>query len=317
MHDANETAHVYQEVCAANKRIGRFVRRTPLTRSTSLPGRPLLKLENVQVTGSFKARGAFNKVLSLSSERREAGIVAASTGNHGLAVAHSLARTGVRGVIYLPETAASRKVQLLEHLGADLRFYGKDALASESEARRIAANNHCTYLSPYNDPDVVAGQGTVAAELLSQSSTLDTLFVAVGGGGLIGGMAAYAKHVRPGIQIVGCSPRSSPVMHASVAAGKIVEVPMVPTLSDGTAGSVENDAITFPLCSRLVDEWHTVEEDAIADAMRFLYRKESIMIEGAAGVVVAAWLQHAGRFANSRVALILCGGNIDAQWFRK
>ncbi len=308
---------MHQAVLAAAARIGRHVRRTPLVQSISLPGHPFLKLENVQVTGSFKIRGALNKIMCLNTKQCNAGIVTASTGNHGLAVAHALSKTGVEGVIFLPETSASYKVQLLEHFGVALRFFGKDGLGAENEARRAAAENHRTYVSPYNDPDVVAGQGTVAAEMLSQQPALNAIFVAAGGGGLIGGMAAYVRNVRPSVHVIGCSPQASPAMHASVDAGRIVETPVFPTLSDGTAGGLEKDTITFPLCSNFVTDWLTVEEDAIADAMRYLYRNESIMVEGAAGVVVATWLQHAYRFAGKRVGLVLCGGNVDANWFKR
>ena len=305
----------YQEVLAARTRISRYVRTTPLIRSISLPEQPLLKLENAQVTGSFKARGALNKLLCLNPETHRHGIVTASTGNHGLAAAYALAVTRVDGIIYLPETAAAYKVQLLKHAETTLRFFGADGLAAEMEAQRIAAQRDCAFLSPYNDPAVIAGQGTVAAEMLSAEPELDAIFVAVGGGGLIGGIAVYARQVRPGIRVIGCSPEASPAMHASVAAGKIVNPATDTTLSDGTTGGIEPNSITFPLCCSLVDEWLTVEEHTIADAMRYLYHNESIMIEGAAGVVVAAWLQHATRFANLRVGLVLCGGNIDANWF--
>ncbi len=305
----------YREVLAAEARIRSHVRQTPFVRALALDGRPYLKLENLQVTGSFKARGALNRLLLFTEEERRRGVLAASTGNHGLAFAHALAVLGMDGTIYLPETAQANKVAMLRQFGVALRFVGKDGVEAECAARLAAREQDKVFVSPYNDPAVIGGQGTVAVEMLRQLRGLDAIFAAVGGGGLIGGIAAYAKASRPGLRIVGCSPEASAVLHASVAAGRIVTLPTRPTLSDGTAGGVEDGAITFPLCRELVDDWLVVGEDAIRDAMRYLYRKEHLVVEGAAGVAVAAFLQQAGRYAGQNVGLVLCGGNVDMQQF--
>ncbi len=307
---------LYCEVLSAEARIRPYVRETPLIRTRPLGHSTFLKLENLQVTGSFKARGAFNRLLLLSDQERTRGVLAASTGNHGLAVAHALEVLGLVGTIYLPETTDPGKLARLRQCAAPLHLTGRDGVEAELAARRDAQAYGRVFISPYNDPAIVGGQGTVAVETLRQNQDLDALLVAVGGGGLIGGIAAYAKAARPGIRIIGCSPAASAVMHASVAAGRIVSPPVLPTLADGTAGGIEEDAITFPLCRDLVDDWFVASEPAIRDAMRYLYRKERLVVEGAAAVAVAVLLQNAEYFRQLRVAVVICGGNVDMERFR-
>lgn len=307
---------IYCDVLAAEARIRPYVRETPLIRARSLGRSAFLKLENLQVTGSFKARGAFNKLLLLRGRQRKRGILAASTGNHGLAIAHALEVLGIGGTIYLPETTDAGKLDRLRQRAAALHLTGRDGVEAELAARRDAQLQDRVFVSPYNDPAVIGGQGTIALEMLRQDTRLDAILVAVGGGGLIGGIAAYAKTARNGIRIIGCSPEASAVMHASVAAGRIVTKPVQPTLSDGTAGGIEENAITFPLCRRLVDAWLLVDEPAIRDAMRYIYRKERLVVEGAAAVAVAALLQHAQQFRQLRVAVVICGGNVDMERFQ-
>jgi threonine dehydratase len=168
-----------------------------------------------------------------------------------------------------------------------------------------------TYISPYNDPEVIAGQGTLGAELAEQLPRLDAVFLAMGGGGLAAGAGGCLKAVWPELRVVACSPERSPVMHASLAAGRIVEIESLPTLSDGTAGGVEPGAVTFELCREIVDESVLVGEDAIRDAVRLIIDRHHTLIEGAAGVAVAGYLATRERFAGQDVAIVLCGANID------
>ena len=311
---------IYPAVVAAEARIRTYVRATALHQAAALSeeahARVALKLESLQVTGSFKARGALNKLLSLDASERRRGVVAASTGNHGLAVAHALRVLNLSGVIYLPETAAPHKIALLRRSGARLAFHGVDGVEAEHEARRVAAEQGRVFVSPYNDPSIIGGQGTVAVELQRQASRLDSVLVAVGGGGLIAGVAGYLKRAMPDVEVIGCSPEASCVMHASIQAGRIVQVPSRPTLSDATAGGIEEDACTFAPCQRLVDDWLVVKEDAIARAMRRIYREERLVVEGAAGVAVASFVQHKERFRDKRVAIVICGGNVDMDQFK-
>jgi threonine dehydratase len=311
--------NVYEQILVADDRIRPYVVETPLIPSPALSLRTVasvyLKLENRQHTGSFKLRGATNKILSLSEDERRRGVVTASTGNHGLAVAHAAARLDVAATIYLPESAAPQKVEKLRHFAVDLRFVGGDAINAELTARRVSEEVGKPFISPYNDLQVMAGQGTVGVELLRQRSDLDVVLVAVGGGGLIGGIASYMKRMKPEIEIIGCLPLNSPVMAESVRRGQIVEMDTLPTLSDGTAGGIEVGAVTFAVSQRYVDHWLLVDEAAIADAIRLIYREHREVIEGAAAVPVASLLFQPGRWQGKTIAVVLCGGNIDSIQF--
>ena len=269
------------------------------------------KCENLQHTGSFKARGALNKILGLSPEARSRGAVTASTGNHGAAFAYALNQVGAEGVVFVPETASPTKVAAIRRLGARVETFGRDPVETEAHARAYAQAHSMTYVPPYNDLDVIAGQGTIAAELVRQLGPVDAVFASVGGGGLISGVAAHLKGVSPDVQIIGCSPKNSQVMAQSVRAGRLLDLPSLPTLSDGTAGGVEPGSVTFPLCQALVDDWVEVDEDAIASTLRTFMAAHHMMIEGSAAVAIAGYLHLKERFAGQRVAIILCGANID------
>ncbi|MBK6940089.1 MAG: pyridoxal-phosphate dependent enzyme [Planctomycetes bacterium] len=308
---------------AAWHRIESKIERTAFERSTALTdacgAEVWLKHEERQTTGSFKLRGAMNALLALSAAERARGIVAASTGNHGLALAHALARTGSSGTIVVPTTIDAGKRRALEAAGATLESVGRDCVEAERAARALAARRKVPYLSPYNHPDVIAGQGTLGYELDLQagSAPLDAVFVAVGGGGLAAGVAAWLKHERPGVRVIGCQPSRSAVMARSVVAGKLVEEPVRKTLSDATAGGIEAGSLTLPLCRDLIDEWILVPESALARAMRMLIELEHCLVEGAAALPLAALSSRADHFRGQRVALVLCGRNVDANTVRR
>jgi threonine dehydratase len=303
-------------ILSAAERLRPHVRETPLLRSESLSASAhssvWLKCENLQYTGSFKLRGALNKLLTLAPDVRERGIVTASTGNHARGVAQALTLLGTRGTVYLPTTASAAKVERLkQYSGVTLEFHGTDGGATEVHARAVAERTQRAYVSPYNDWDVVAGQGTIGVELLRACPQLDAVFVSVGGGGLIGGIASFLKAKNPAIRVIGCWPQSAQALYAALQAGRIVEVADQPTLSDATAGGVEPGAITFDLARRLIDECVLVSEAEIAQAIRFVLEEHRLVIEGAAGVAVAAYRQCAARYAEKTVAIVLCGGNIS------
>jgi threonine dehydratase len=309
-----------ETVRAAENRIRKLVRETPLERSArleELSGVPCwVKLENLQHTGSFKVRGALNALLSLPREQLGNGVVAASTGNHGAATAFAAEAVGTRATVFVPENVSPTKLEAIRRLGAEIRRHGVDGIETEMAARRFADQTGRPYLSPYNDPAVVAGQGTVGAEIDRQLDAFDSVFVAVGGGGLASGVAGFLAEVRPEVRVVGCSPERSAVMAESVAAGRIVELVSGPTLSDGTAGGVEADTITFEPCRRLVDEWVLVDERAIRRAMLEFMEAHHLMIEGAAGVALAAFLEQAERIGGERAVVVVCGGNIALDTLR-
>ena len=240
-------------------------------------------------------------------------MVAASSGNHGAAVAYGCYTLGASGIVYVPTNSSPTKLAAMGRYGVEVRTLGDDSLLSELAARAFAVEYGLPYISPYNDLDVVAGQGTIAAELLRQAPELEAVFVTVGGGGLIGGMGAYLKAHRPSIQVIGCQPANSAVMAASVAAGRILELPSLPTLSDGSAGGIEPEAITFELCRQYVDEYVLVTEEEIGAAMRLVMETQHQLVEGAAGVAVAGLLQAPARWQGRQVAVLLCGANISLE----
>lgn len=307
-------------VLAAN-RIAPYIRETPLDYSpyfSDLTGANVyLKLDNLQHTGSFKLRGAFNKVLSLTPEERKAGCVAASSGNHGAAIAFAMKELGVSGVIFVPEKTSTAKVDTIRRAGGDVRFFGTDGLDTEIHAREYAADNGMAYLSPYNDEEVIAGQGVCGVEIVRQLRQVDAIFIAVGGGGLISGAGAFLKSVNPNVEVVSCQPKASAVMTESVRAGAILELPSEPTLSDGTAGGIEAGAITFDICRDVIDRYVVVSEEQIEDAMRAFIDSHHMLLEGAAGVAIAGFLDIAGDYKGKNVVIVVCGGNISRETLKK
>lgn len=301
-------------VDAARERIAPHVRRTPLepfpALSERLGAEVRLKGEHLQVTGSFKARGALAKLTALDDDVRAAGVITASSGNHGLGVAYALSRLGGRGTVCVPHGAAPVKVAGIRRLGADVRTLGDDAGDTEVLAQQAADAEGLTYVSPYDDLDVISGQGTIGVEIAEQHPETDTVVVAVGGGGLISGVATALKHRGPDVRVVGVSPVNDAAMAASVEAGRIVTVDAKPTLSDGTSGSVIPDAITFPLCRELVDEWVLVTEDEIGDALRLVVDEQHQLVEGAAAAAVAGAIRLGDALSGRHVAIVSCGANI-------
>ncbi|TWD79147.1 L-threonine ammonia-lyase [Kribbella amoyensis] len=291
---------------------------TPLSRfaafSEELGAEVLVKCEHQQRTGSFKARGSMAKILTLTDEQRQRGVVTASTGNHALGVGNALASLGGHGIVYLPENASPSKVAALRRFGLELRAEGTDSGILEPKARAYAAEHDLTYVSPYNDPDIIAGQGTAGVEIIDQlaGESLDAVVVAVGGGGLVSGVAAVLKQHFPELTVYGASPAQDAAMAASVAAGQIVQVEGHDTLSDGTAGSVEPGSVTFELCRDLVDDWVLVPEDEIRAALRTVIDTEHQLIEGSAAMAFAATRVRRAELAGKRVAVVSCGGNISS-----
>ncbi|MEW5918827.1 MAG: pyridoxal-phosphate dependent enzyme, partial [Gemmatimonadota bacterium] len=234
---------------AARDKLAPYVRQTPNEQSLALSEQfrcdVWLKGEHLQHTGSFKARGALHKMLTLTPDERAGGVVTASSGDHGAGVAWAARTLGVQALVFVPAGASRAKIDMIRRYGAELHTYGVDGLDTEVHARQVAAERGSAYVSPYNDIQVVLGQGTVGVEMHEQMQTVDTVIIAVGGGGLIGGVAAYLKSRLPNVRIIGAQPENSPVMTMSVRAGRMIEMPSKPTLSDGTAGGVELDSITF------------------------------------------------------------------------
>ena len=241
-------------------------------------------------------------------------MVAASSGNHGLGVAYALSAAGGTGIVCVPEHASPVKVAAIRRYGVDVRVMGHEPAETERLARLVAADADMSYISPYNDLDVIAGQGTVGEEIVAQlgGRAVGAVVVAVGGGGLISGIGATIKSALPGVRVIGASPANDAAMAASVRAGQVVQAGALPTISDGTAGGVEEGSITLPLCTELVDTWVLVTEPEICSALRFMIDTEHQLIEGAAAVAIAAGLK-AGRHCGGRAMVIVsCGANISS-----
>jgi threonine dehydratase len=298
----------------ASGRIYRLVQPTPVAlieddqRISS--ARAFLKLEHLQRTGSFKLRGATNKVLGLSPEEAAKGVVTSSTGNHALGVATAARYRGIGAEVFVCSQVSSKKLHLIEECGGQIRSAGDNPLEAELAARAAAVSSGKTYISPYNDRDVIAGQGTIGNEVAHQVDSVDAIYVAVGGGGLIGGIGAYMKSVSPRTEIVGCWPRNSRVMYESLRAGRVIDFPEQPTLSESTAGGVEPGSITFELCQRVIDRSVLVSELEILEAMRWAHQR-GWKIEGATGVAIAAFFKEASQQQTKTVVIISCGGNIS------
>lgn len=305
--------NIEREVLEAYARIEPHIRQTPLERSDyySVDGAVFLKMENLQHTGSFKVRGALNKILSLSNEELDRGVCTASTGNHGAAVAFSLLKTSAKGIVFVSKSASPTKIKAIERLGVEVRRIGDDPIEAEIYARKYAFENGVVYVPPYNDVKTIGGQGTVGLELAQQLDKIDAVFVSVGGGGLIAGIAGYLKHLNPRIQIIGCSPENSQVMIQSVKIGRLAgDLASLPTISDGTAGGIEAGSITFEPCSQFVDEWVTVTEEEIRESLLEFIDTHHGLIEGAAAVAIASYQKLREKFVGRNVVIVLCGANI-------
>lgn len=299
------------DIEAAVDRIQPFVRRTPVEEAPTFGPNVWLKCENQQVTGSFKIRGATNAILSLGVDQRSRGVVTASSGNHGLGVAHAARHLGIPATVFVPTNADESKVNAIHALGATVDRVGDDCVDTEAYARLVAEKTQRAFISPYNDPTIVAGQGTIGHELVQQVPNLDAVFIAIGGGGLISGIGTYLKQRLPHVEIIGCSPAASPAMHRCLEAGRILDVPCRPTLSGATAGGVEPGSITFEMCRSVVDQSILVGEADIALAMRDIVDSHHMLIEGAAGVAVAGFRQLATHYREKTVAIVLCGANVS------
>ena len=311
-----KTSDLLKEIHDARERIRSYTIQTDLMHSEPLSeyvnGRVFLKMESEQHTGSFKARGSLNKILSLTDDQISRGLITASTGNHALGFARALDIAGLDGTIYLPTNASPQKIDLLSNFPVQLEFHGNSSLEAEIHARRVSDEEGSTWVSPYNDAQVIAGQGTIAMEVHEQLDNYEDILATVGGGGMISGVGIYTKSVRPQVKVVGTLPENSPEMAISLETGKVYTMDKpLETLSDGSAGGLEEDSITFPICQEVVDETLLVSETEIANAIRLIHETHNKVIEGSAGVAVAALIKNKERFKNRTVVVIICGGNIS------
>lgn len=303
------------DVYLARQRIESLVRRTPLEYSPSLSQRlgvaVYLKLESQQITGSFKLRGASNAVAQLSAEEKARGVVAASTGNHGRALAYAASRQGVKATICLSHLVPANKVQAIRDLGAEVCIVGQSQDDAQREAERIANEQGATLLPPFDHPAIIAGQGTLGLEILEQQPDVVQILVPLSGGGLFAGVALAIKSVSANIITHGISMQRGAAMHASLAAGHPVEVEELPTLADSLGGGIGlNNRYTFNMTRDLCDHVHLLSETSIANALRHAYREERLVLEGAAVVGIAALLDGLIE-PRGPIVVVVSGRNVD------
>ena len=306
-----------RDVYTAYERTRPYIRHTPLEHSPYLSrivdGDVYLKLDNIQKTGSFKFRGAVSKMTSLSDQEKSNGVVTASTGNHGAACSLAMSLLGLKGKIVVPEIVHKNKVKNIINFGGEVEYFGDDCIRAEERAQEISRDTGATYISPYNDPHIVCGQGTMGYEIHKDLPEADAVFISVGGGGVITGVGGYLKGMNINTQMNGISPANSCVMYESIKAGKQLDLPSEDTLSDGTAGGVELGSITFELCQEIIDDFILVSEDEIAEGIRIGVEKHHQLIEGAAGTAIAGFLKKKDQLRGQTVVIVMCGGNISSE----
>lgn len=305
-----------QQIFIAQQRIRDIAHVTPLMRSPSLSAQystaVYLKLETLQPVGSFKIRGAANRILNLTNEEKARGVVTASTGNHGRAVAYVAKTIGAPALVCLSELVPQNKVAALRQLDAEVIIHGRSQDKAEERARHLAVERGLTMIHPFDDPFIIAGQGTIGLEVVQELPAVDRVLVPLSGGGLIAGIALALKSTNPAIGVVGVSMDRAPVMAESLAAGKPVQMPEEPTLADSLQGGIGLDNhYTFDLVRELVDDVVLVSEEEIAAAMAFALYEHHLVVEGAGAVGIAALQAEKVEVAGENVALIISGGNVD------
>ena len=305
------------DIYLARQRIESLVRRTPMEYSASLSQRlgvaVYLKLESQQITGSFKLRGASHAVAQLSAEQKVRGVVAASTGNHGRALAYAASQQGVRVTICLSHLVPANKVQAIRELGAEVCIVGQSQDDAQRQAEQIAIEQGATLLPPFDHPAIIAGQGTLGLEILEQQPDLAQVLVPLSGGGLFAGVALPLKSANPHIVTHGISMQRGAAMHASLAAGHPVEVEELPTLADSLGGGIGlENRYTFNKTRDLCDHLHLLSEASIANAIRHAYREERLVVEGAAAVGIAALLDGLIE-PRGPIVVVVSGRNVDIE----
>src|SRR6478752_504994 len=302
------------DVQAAMDRIRESIYLSPCTISATfsqLTGNSIyLKLDNLQRTGAFKERGALNKLLTMSTQERDQGVIAASAGNHAQGLAYHAGRRGIKAQICMPLTTPLIKVSATKSYGAEVILHGANYDDACEEAIRRSRQQHLTFIHPFDDDAVIAGQGTLGLEMLQQHPEIEAVVVPIGGGGLIGGIACAIKETNPKVQVVGVQTSRLPSMKAAVAEGKPVTIPAAATIADGIAVRRAGDR-TLPLVQKYVDQIVTVDEEEIANAILLLLEREKTLAEGAGAAAIAALINRKTSLTGNKVAVLVCGGNID------
>lgn len=299
----------------AATRVRQWLEPTPLVRSAALSERLganiHLKLETLQPTHSFKVRGAFNAMAQLNRERRHRGVVTASGGNHGLAVAYAAKELGVPATVYLPQSATEAKLAPLRRLGPQVVIHGAAWDDANALALRVASESGRSYIHPFDDLEVMAGQGTIAVEIARQLPSVSLIVVSIGGGGLISGVASAARHFLPGARVAGVETEGADSMHRSVTAGRIVELPAITSIAE-TLGARKTGSVQFDIVANLVPELAVVPDAAAIESLLQLLREDKLLVEPAASCAVAALVTGKIRVRPGEdVVVVLCGANVS------
>lgn len=309
VQSAARSAAVHRKIASAIYRTPVIESRLPMEDSTRL----IYKTENFQHTGSFKLRGASAKLTTVPLDRP---VITASSGNHGIACSLAAQTTGHELIVVLPETVIAKKRATIEGFGTRVVIAGADASLAELHAQKLAKSEGYTYISPYNDAHIIAGQGTAALELIDQADQIDNVFVSMGGGGLISGMGSVFKVFSPHTRVIGVSAVNSAALAASIKVGRIVETEHLDTLADGVAGGVDEDSLTLSMASAVIDEVVHCSEAQIEEAIKVLAWTENMLVEGAAALALAAYLAHKETYVGQTSAVLLCGSNYETERFR-
>jgi threonine dehydratase len=303
----------------AHARINPLIRQTPVIASSDLTKKTgartvHLKLECLQNTGSFKVRGAANKILSLSDREQAKGVITFSTGNHGKAVAYVAAQAGIKAVVCLSEHVAAYRVEMVKTLGAEVSLKGHSQDEAEKNYRQLTASRGFVPVVPFDDPMIIAGQGTIALEILAKLPDTDVLMIPLSGGGLLAGIAMVAKSINPDIHVVGLSIERSPAMLESVKAGRPVQVEEKDSIADSLLGGIGFDnQYTLPMVEKFTDEHLLISEEAIKDGMSYIFEKQRLIVEGAGAVAIGALINKKIDVKNKNAVALLSGSSIDSQ----
>ena len=304
----------------AHRNIAPYINYTPLLYSSYLSRdkNVYLKLESLQVTGSFKLRGATNKLISLNDEQKKKGVIAVSTGNHGKGVAYASKQLGIESTIFMSNMVPDHRRKAIESLGAKVEIIGKNSDEADLYAREYSKKNNITLVHPFDDLMVIAGQGTIGLEMLETFPEVDTVIIPTSGGGLIGGIALAIKLQKPQVKIIAVSMKRGPSMYESLRAGKPVDVEEEETLADCLGGSIglENE-YTFKIVKDNIDDFVLVDEDKIAEGIKLNFEKHKLVTEGAAATSVMVVEDQLSSHLGKNIISLICGGNIDSELFRK
>ena len=310
-----------EDIKIAHNNISKYIYKTPQVHSTSLSKknqRVSLKLESMQITGSFKLRGAINKLLSLNDEQKKKGVIAVSTGNHGKGVAYAAKQLGIKSKIFMSNLVPTYRRNAIESLGAIVEIIGSNSDEADQYAREYALKSDIELIHPFDDLKIIAGQGTIGLEMLEEMSTVDTVIVPTSGGGLIGGVAIAIKQQNPKVKIIAVSMKRGPSMYESLKAGKPVDVIEEETLADCLGGNIGlQNKYTFRIAQDTIDDFILIDEDNIAEGIKFNFDHHKIITEGAAATSVMVVKDQLSKHLGKNIICLICGGNIDAQLFSK